>query len=119
MRGFYTIGSKFFYILTYFDETIECLRILLETFKEDIPRLHAAEKNNGLEDTFIVLCKIYDCFRFSGTPRLEKTFKILYEKVKLTSDLDLRKMSSLFLLAYDEVEYFEGAFAQLINKSDF
>lgn len=97
------------------DEAIECLRILLITFKEDIPALQKAEKDNNFEAAYQVLQKINDGFRFSGTPRLEKIFKILYTKLRLTPDLDLRKISALFSVAYDEAKYFE----EELNKMNY
>ncbi len=72
-------------------------------------QLQKAEKDNNFEEARQVLQKINDGFRFSGTPRLEKIFKILYEKVKLISEPDLGKISSLFSLAYEEVCCFEEA----------
>ena len=90
---------------------IEALGILYETLQEDIPALQKAQKNNDIAGAREVLHKIRGGLFYSGTPRLEESFKKLHEEVKLTPDLN--KIDYLFNFAYAETKMFIEQFKKL------
>lgn len=91
---------------------IEALSILFQTLQVDIPALQEAEKNNDIEKAREILHKIRGGLYYSGTPRLEESFKALHEEVKLADDL--RKIDLLFSLAYGEAKLFAEAYLELV-----
>jgi two-component system aerobic respiration control sensor histidine kinase ArcB len=93
---------------------IQALGILLDTLHEDIPQLQEAEKNNDIEKAREVLHKIRGGLYYSGTPRLEESFKVLHDEVKRTPDL--RTIDLLFSLAYDEVKLFAEQYQELTQR---
>lgn len=95
---------------------IEALTILFETLKTDVATLQAAEEKNEWKAAEAVLCRIDSGLNYSGTPRLEQACELLYDMVKRTHDL--RKLSFLFGLFYDEVTLFNDAYQALIKLSN-
>lgn len=95
------------------EAAIEALTILLATLHEDIPLLQAAEKNNDIEKVREILHKIRGGLYYSGTPRLEETFRVLHDEVKRNSDL--RKIDLFFSLAYGEVKLLAEEYQELIE----
>ncbi|MCD6044864.1 MAG: putative Histidine kinase [Gammaproteobacteria bacterium] len=96
------------------EETVlEALGILLHTLDEDIPLLQEAEKENNIEKVREILHKIRGGLYYSGTPRLEESFKILHEEVRRSSDL--RKIDLLFSLVYGEVTLLAEQYQELIQ----
>ncbi len=93
---------------------IEALGILYKTLQEDIPALQKAEENNDIEKAREVLHKIRGGLYYSGTPRLEESFRVLHDEVKRTSDL--RNIDLLFSLAYDEVKLFAEEYQELVES---
>ena len=49
-----------------------------ETLQEDIPTLKKAQENNDIGEAREILHKIRGGLCYSGTPRLEEAFKLLY-----------------------------------------
>lgn len=93
---------------------IKALGILYETLQKDIPALQAAEQDNDSEKAREILHKIRGGLYYSGTPRLEESFRVLHDEVKRTSDL--RKIDLLFSLAYDEVKLFAEEYKELVES---
>ncbi len=93
---------------------IEALSILYETLREDIPALQEAEQNNDIEKAREILHKIRGGLYYSGTPRLEETFRVLHDEVKRSSDL--RSIDLLFSLAYGEVKLFAEEYKELVES---
>jgi PAS domain S-box-containing protein len=93
---------------------IEALGILYKTLQEDIPALQEAEQNNDVEKAREILHKIRGGLYYSGTPRLEESFRMLHDEVKHT--LDLRTIDLLFSLAYGEVKLFAEEYKELVES---
>lgn len=93
---------------------LEALKILLATLREDIPLLQQAEKKNDIEKTREILHKIRGGLYYSGTPRLEETFRVLHDEVKRNSDL--KKIDRLFSLTYNEVKLLAEEYQALIQN---
>jgi HPt (histidine-containing phosphotransfer) domain-containing protein len=93
---------------------IEALGILYKTLQEDIPALQEAEQDNDIEKAREILHKIRGGLYYSGTPRLEGSFRVLHDEVKRASDL--RKIDLLFSLAYSEVKLFAEEYKELVES---
>jgi CheY-like chemotaxis protein/two-component sensor histidine kinase len=93
---------------------IEALGILYKTLQEDIPALQEAEQDNDIQKAREILHKIRGGLYYSGTPRLEESFRVLHDEVKHTSDL--RQIDLLFSLAYGEVKLFAEEYKELVES---